>query len=196
MPRGDTSTAITRAPAAAAIITADRPTPPQPCTTNHSPARTRPWCATARNEVANRQPRTAAAAKSTRSGRRTRLVMACGTTTRSANEPQSVKPGCRCRWHTCWSPARQAGQVPQAQMNGAVTRSPGRQPSTPGPTAAITPANSWPGTCGRRMSGSWPRQPCQSLRHNPVARTATTTPPSGGSGSGTSRTQGSSPNRS
>lgn len=35
--RGDTSTATTRAPEAAAIIAADRPTPPQPCTATHSP---------------------------------------------------------------------------------------------------------------------------------------------------------------
>ena len=33
-------------------------------------------------------------------------------------------------------------------MNGTVTRSPARQPSTSGPTAAITPASSCPGTCG------------------------------------------------
>ena len=35
-------------PAAAAIITADSPTPPHPCTATHSPARTRPTCRTAR----------------------------------------------------------------------------------------------------------------------------------------------------
>ncbi len=45
-------TPITRAPAATAIWTADRPTPPQPCTATHSPARTRPTWTTARNAVA------------------------------------------------------------------------------------------------------------------------------------------------
>ena len=43
---GDGSTATTRAPAAAAIITADRPTPPQPCTATQSPAATRPCTST------------------------------------------------------------------------------------------------------------------------------------------------------
>ncbi len=58
---GDTSTAITRAPDAAATITADRPTPPQPWTATHSPGVTRPWTVTARNDVAKRQPSAAAA---------------------------------------------------------------------------------------------------------------------------------------
>lgn len=60
--RGDTSTATTLAPDAAAIITADRPTPPQPCTATHSPAATLPCCTTARNAVAKRQPSAAAVA--------------------------------------------------------------------------------------------------------------------------------------
>ena len=38
-----TSTAITRAPRAAPMCTADRPTPPQPCTASHSPGRSRAW---------------------------------------------------------------------------------------------------------------------------------------------------------
>ena len=37
-------------------------------------------------------------------------------------------------------------QMPQPHENGAVTRSPTLQPRTPAPTAATTPANSWPGT--------------------------------------------------
>ena len=39
---GETSTAITRAPRATAIITADSPTPPHPCTATQSPGSTRP----------------------------------------------------------------------------------------------------------------------------------------------------------
>ncbi len=69
-------------------------------------------------------------------------------------------------------------------MNGTVTRSPTAQPLTPSPTIAIVPANSWPGTCGNTMPGSWPCHPCQSLRHNPVAPTLTTTPPGAASGRG------------
>ena len=39
---GDTSTATTWAPSATPIITADRPTPPHPCTASQSPASSRP----------------------------------------------------------------------------------------------------------------------------------------------------------
>ena len=43
--------------------------------------------------------------------------------------------------------------------------------ATPVPTAATTPASSCPGTWGRRVR-SCPIQPCQSLRHKPVASTS------------------------
>lgn len=91
---GDTSTATTRAPEAAAIITADRPTPPQPCTATHSPAATRPCCTTARNAVANRQPNAAAVAYDSSSGTATRFTSAWSSATYCAYEPQCVKPGC------------------------------------------------------------------------------------------------------
>ena len=99
--RGETSTATTRAPDAAAIITADRPTPPQPCTATHSPAATRPCCTTARNAVANRQPSEAAVAKDISSGTATRLTSAWSSATYWAKDPQWVKPGWVCRSHTC-----------------------------------------------------------------------------------------------
>ncbi len=44
------------------------------------------------------------------------------------------------------------------------------------------------------MSLSWPIQPCQSLRHSPLASTRTTAPPAGGVGSGTEETTGGAPN--
>ena len=47
----ETSTAITLAPSADAIWTADRPTPPQPCTATHCPPCTWPWSTTAWNDV-------------------------------------------------------------------------------------------------------------------------------------------------
>ena len=53
------------------------------------------------------------------------------------------------------------------------------------PTASTVPANSCPGTWGRRISGSWPIHPCQSLRHKPVAPILMTTPWGFGVGSGT-----------
>ena len=55
---------------ALAIMIAESPTPPQPCTATHSPACTRPWSTMARNDVTNRQPRLAAVAKSSSSGSR------------------------------------------------------------------------------------------------------------------------------
>ena len=139
---GDTSTATTRAPEAAAIITAERPTPPQPCTATHSPAATRPCWTTARYAVANRQPSEAAVPKDISSGMATRFTSAWSSATNSANEPQCVKPGWVCRSHTCWSPAAQDGQLPQAHTKGTVTRSPARQPFTEAPTASTTPASS------------------------------------------------------
>ena len=136
--------------------------------------------------VMKRQPSAAADSKLAPSGSGTQLRSATGTRTRSANEPQLVNPGWRSSSHTCVCPSRHGSQRPQPQQNGAVTRSPTRIPRTSGPTAATTPANSWPGTWGRRIESSCPLQPCQSLRHRPVARTSTTAPSGPGSGSGTS----------
>ncbi len=150
----ETSTATTRVPDAAAIITAESPTPPHPCTATHSPAATRPCCTTARYAVANRQPSEAAVAKDSSLGSATRFTSAWSSATYWAKDPQWVKPGWVWRSHTWWSPAAQDGQVPQAQMNGTVTRSPARQPVTREPTASTTPASSCPGTCGSVMSGS------------------------------------------
>src|SRR6476646_6370899 len=50
--------------------------------------------------------------------------------------------------------------------------------------------------CGRVMSGSWPSQPCQSLRHTPVASTRITAPSGAHCGRATSRTCGGVPNAS
>src|SRR6185503_13140300 len=75
-------------------------------------------------------------------------------------------------------------------MNGTATRCPTRQPRTSGPTSTMLPDTSWPGTCGGVMSESWPCQPCQSLRHRPVASTRSSTPSGGTVGSGSSTTAG------
>ncbi len=87
------STPITRAPWARAIIVAERPTPPQPCTATHSPGRVRPCPTTARYAVAKRHPKSAAVVKVMESGRRTRFTSAYGRATNSAKVPQPVKPG-------------------------------------------------------------------------------------------------------
>lgn len=107
-----------------------------------------------------------------------------------------MKPGWVWFSQTWWSPWAQAAQVPQAQTKGTVTRSPAVKRVTRAPVAATVPESSWPGTWGSAMSGSWPCQPCQSLRQTPVASTRTTTPSGEGAGSGSSRTSGRSPNRS
>ena len=105
--------------------------------------------------------------------------------TYSANEPQWVKPGWVWWRQTCCCPAWHSGQAPQPQTKGTVTRSPTCQRVTSLPTAATKPASSWPGTCGSTISGSWPIQPCQSLRQMPVASTLMTAPWGAGAGSAT-----------
>ncbi len=147
---------------------------------------------TARNAVANRQPRQAAVTKLTSPGSATRLASAACTATSSANEPGPVNPGWVWSGHTWASPARQNSHRPQPQANGTVTRSPGRHRVTSGPAAATSPANSCPPMCGS-TTGSWPFQACQSDRHTPVAPTVMTTPSAGQAGSGTSVSTGVAP---
>ena len=133
------------------------------------PARTRPTCTTARNAVAY-------AAAQRGGGRRGQVVgqrdeVDVGGVERDQLGERAPVGEARLgllRAHLVL-PAAHCAQRPQAQTNGTVTRSPARQRRTRSPTAATVPASSWPGTCGRTMSGSWPCQPCQSLRHTPVA---------------------------
>src|SRR5699024_2728046 len=70
---GETSTAHISAPAASAIITQARPSPPQPKTTTLSPGRTAACARTAWWAVPTRQPSPAARVMSIPSGRATRL---------------------------------------------------------------------------------------------------------------------------
>lgn len=78
---------------AAAIMMADSPTPPQPCTATHSPGAQRPLSITALNEVTKRHPSAAAVSKAMESGKRTTFRSAYSSATYSANEPHMVKPG-------------------------------------------------------------------------------------------------------
>ena len=121
----DTSTAHTRAPRLRATATAASPTPPAPddddaLPAGHAaPARRppgRPW----RRGTRARPP----GAASRPSGSATRLVAAAWTTTSSANDPGSVKPGWRCRGQTWPSPAQAHRALPHAMTKGAVTRAP------------------------------------------------------------------------
>ena len=106
-----------------------------------------------------------------------------------------MNPGWRWFGQTWPAPARHTGHAPHAMTKGAVTARPSHPASTSSATASTTPASSWPGTWGKVvMSASWPIQPCQSLRHSPLATTRTTAPPGGGVGSGRVATTGVAPN--
>ena len=87
------STAITFAPSALAIITADNPTPPHPNTATHSPGCTLAREVNPRNDVAKRHPSPAAVSKEIASGSAIKLKSALLISTYSANDPQCVKPG-------------------------------------------------------------------------------------------------------
>ena len=97
-----------------------------------------------------------------------------------------MKPGWKSRSQTWVSPSRHGSHdaAPAAERHrDAVADRPARdrraRPRRP------TPQSSCPGTCGRAIDGSWPIQPCQSLRQTPVARTSTTTPSGAQTGSAT-----------
>ena len=181
------STATTRAPAAAAIITAARPTPPQPCTATHSPART------LRVDVQRGPGRHEAAARATRPrrrsahrARRTRFRSARGSATYSRERA----PRREARLEVAVADLRlaQPARLARRRSRSRTARSrasPTAHPRTAEPTSATTPHSSWPGTWGSAIDGSWPIQPCQSLRQTPVARIATTTPSGEQTGSGT-----------
>src|SRR5215469_8175333 len=189
-----TSIPMTRAPRERAIITAARPTPPQPKTATDSPALTPATSTMPRYDVANRQPRLAAASNGRLPGSATRLKSAQGTAANSAYDPGPWKPGCHWFGQTCALPDTHHMHSPHPHTNGTTTRSPTRTRLTPSPTACTTPANSCPGMCGRDwISRSWPCQPCQSDRHNPAAPTRITAPPAAAAGTGTSATYGISP---
>ncbi len=128
-----TSTATTAAPSAVAIISADRPTPPQPWTATQSPAPTRPCSVTAANAVMKRQPRLAASTKPSASGSRTRFRSARGSATSSANEPQrrEARAGSRGRRSACG----RRGTARSARSRSRTARSRGRRPRTRAPRA-------------------------------------------------------------
>ena len=142
--------------------------------------------------MANRQPRPAAATKSTASGTGTRFASAAWIATSSAKDPGPVKPGWVCRGQIWASPATQYSHRPQPHTKGTVTRSPTRHRVTSGPVCATVPASSWPPMCGS-ATGSCPFQACQSDRHTPLAPTAITTPSGGQLGSATCVSSGMTP---
>src|SRR6478672_10130115 len=78
-------------------------------------------------------------------GTRTSVASAKGTRTASPCPPSTPwfpnePPWAQFDGH----PARQCGQVPSQNVNGAITRSPRETPRTSDPMSSTTPMNSWP----------------------------------------------------
>jgi hypothetical protein len=94
---------------------------------------------------------TEASAKPTPSGMRLSPLTAstlAGTIMYSAKPPSYWKPMDSWFGHTVIRPRRHSRQVPSGIAAITWTRSPGAQPSTPGPTSVICPAISCPMTRG------------------------------------------------
>ena len=174
-----TSTATTRAPSAFAIITADRPTPPQPCTATHWPADD----LAVGDDRAVRRREPAAQGRRGHEGDGVGQADHVGVRARDGH-PLRERPGqreARLRWSgQTWAspaPAVLAAAAPEHERHGhPVADRPAA--SRRGPTATTVPAYSCPGMWGS-ATGSCPRQACQSDRQTPVAATSTTTPSAG-----------------
>ena len=98
------------------------------------------------------------------------------------------------RWR-CTGSARRRGSgrtSPQWRTRLTTTRSPGRTPSTPGPTSSTTPAASCPSTTGTSPPHA-PFRAAMSLWQTAHARTATRTSSCCGGSSATSSTESGSP---
>ena len=96
-----------------------------------------------------------------------------GTSQYSAKPPSTVVPIpviFSQKWPT---PLRQKSQQPQSLLGSTATRVPTLSPVTPGPMAAISPANSCPKTVpdGVGAAPSSPQKMCTSVPHTPQART-------------------------
>src|SRR6202011_2344175 len=93
-----------------------------------------------------------------------------------------------CASPTVSQPVSQYSQRMQASCNQATpTGSPGLKSVTPGPSAATTPATSWPGMNGSEgFTGQSPSAACKSVWHTPQAITLTRISPGPGTGTGTS----------
>src|SRR6185436_11272961 len=89
--------------------------------------------------------------------------------------------------HSTVRPWLQYLQRPQWGRKEKITWSPGFTVVTPGPTSAISPAASWPGTIGIG-DGQSPFMMCQSLWHTPDAFILTRTSPAFGGSSSHSTT--------
>ena len=79
------------------------------------------------------------------------------------------------------------------ENSSILTRRPGSSDETPGPSAPTIPTISWPGTIGRRMSGSSPSTIWRSVRQTPQASTSRRSSPGPGCGRGRSSSRNACP---
>ena len=189
---GSTSIATTAAPSARAIITADRPRPPQPWTATQSPART---SLSAAKAVMNRHP----SDRGLDEAERVRQPDEVEVGARERDQLGERAPGGEAGLEVGVADLRPAvaARLAAARSRSRTAPSRGRRRRSRAPRGPPRPPRRparGPARAGSEIAGSWPIQPCQSLRQTPVARTATTTPSAGGEASGTVSTAGGSPN--
>ena len=158
-----------------------RPIGPAPITRQPVPAATgairTPCNATASGS-------TSAAARNPMPSGMRRQLSGC-TRTYSAYAPgRSPSPSERMVVQRMPSPATHAAHDPHAMYGRATTGSPTSQPDTPEPSAATSPANSWPIT----VPGGSVCAACRSEPQMPQSRTRRSSSPGSGSGRGTSST--------
>src|SRR5215472_18225857 len=180
------------------------PTPPAPKITTVCPARTPAAYTAVPQPVGTPQPVSAATSNGMPGSMGTQEF--CEMTARCENVPSMQKPPrsapssewnlkvpsasipviiCAPQSHRFCRPVEQYRHVPQAGMKEHTTWSPTRTRVTPGPTASITPAPSWPPTIGSRPVLS-PVCRCSSEWHMPDALKAIRTSPCLGSSSSSS----------
>jgi hypothetical protein len=178
---------IGSAPASAAPITADSPTPPQPTMQVGAPGGTWAVFTTAPIPVATAQPINAATSGGTAAEIGTQA--AAGTTAASAMVPiarywytrvpsarrtrvlpsaSTCRPALVCS-HSQVRPRTHTGHSPHGYTQLSTTRSPGRTEVTSPPTDTTTPAPSWPITTGIGRAHS-PSTTCRSEWQTPLAR--------------------------
>src|SRR6266566_4611149 len=115
-------------------------------------------------------------------------TLVAGMAMYSANAPSRSTPMMRVLRQMCPLPVRHCTQCPHTRWPSAVTAWPTLSSATPSPTAATSPANSWPTTRGglirpsahASQSAMW-----TSVPHTPAWRTAMSTSPGPGDGFGT-----------
>ena len=152
-----------------------------------SPGRTRYCLAPLRQQLTGSA--SASAVGSSSHGASTRLprsIASRGTSRYSASPPSISYPKSRKFSHRCSRPARHWRQRPHERTIEHVACTPTSTPSTPSPTAATLPANSWPRITPERTPAVFaPEMMRRSVPQIVFASTLRRTSPGPGSGTGT-----------